>query len=357
MTLRRAVVLGAEGLIGSYVREALLADGWTVAGVSRREPAFEHQNYTPIRTDLTDPTDVQSSMEAFPSATHIFYAGFAWTDTKAEEVAVNTAMLVNGVEGVEAHSDTLEHVCLFEGGKWYGCHIGPFKTPAYEDDPRVMPPIFYYNQEDYLRHRRSEGSRWTWSALRPEGVGGVAIGTPQNFLMILVVYATICKELGIPLRFPGAPECRDALYEMTDARLLAQAALHCATTELCEDEAFNVTNGDSFRWGQMFAYVADLLDMEYAGTQTMSLVEMMSDKEPVWANMVKEHGLAEFRVEDLAFWPAGDNIFNQKWDNVRSSIKLRSTGFQQSIDSRQMVRDVVQKMVDLNLIPSIRSKA
>lgn len=353
MSNRRAVVLGAEGLIGTYVRRALLDDGWEVAGVARRPSSIEHDRYVHVTADLLDQEGATNALRAFPDATHVFYAGFGWTESKSEEVRVNLAMLVNGVEAVEASSNQLEHVCLFEGGKWYGCHIGPFKTPAREDDPRVMPPIFYYDQEDYLRSRRDEGAAWTWSALRPEGVGGVAVGTPQNFLMVLVVYAVICKELGIPLRFPGAPECRDALYEMSDARLLARAAIHTSTTDACADQAFNVTNGDSFRWGEMFPYVAELLDMPYAGTQTMSLVEMMEDKGEVWDRIVAKHDLAAHEVSDLVFWQAGDNIFNQTWDNVRSTIKLRKTGFHDCIDSREMVSDVIAEMVALRLIPPV----
>lgn len=351
MNGKRAVVLGVEGLIGSYVRAELLDAGWEVAGVARRPSSVKHDSYTHVQADLLDAESAAIAMEAFPDASHVFYAGFAWTETKAEEVTVNRAMLANGVAAVERWSPGLGHVCLFEGGKWYGCHIGPFKTPAYEDDARVMPPIFYYDQQDYLEQRQADGAAWTWSALRPEGVGGAAVGTPQNFLMILFVYAAICRELGLPLRFPGAPECRDALYEMSDARLLARAAVHTSTSPECANEAYNVTNGDSFRWGDMFVHVAELMGMEYGGIQTMSLVEMMADKEDLWEEMVRRHGLAAYRLDELVFWQAGDNIFNQTWDNVRSTIKLRNAGFADCIDSRQMVSDVLDKVVEMRLIP------
>ncbi|MGH3638659.1 MAG: SDR family oxidoreductase [Mycobacterium sp.] len=351
MTGRRAVVLGAEGIIGTYVRHALLEDGWEVAGVARRATTVDHPRYTHIRADLLQPESLREGLGAFPEATHLYHAAFVLAESRAAEVAPNLAMLVNGVSAVEATSTALEHVCLFEGGKWYGCNTGPFKTPAYEDDPRVMSPMFYYDQEDYLRRRRREGASWHWSALRPEGVGGIALGTPQNLLMVLVLYAVICRELNIPLRFPGSPECRDALYEMTDARLLARSALHTSTTETCFDEAFNVTNGDSFRWRDMFPYVASLLGMDYAGTQTLNLGEAMADKDALWDATVKRYGLAKHRLEELAAWQIGDNLFNWGWDNVRSTIKLRKTGFEDCIDSRDMVRDVIQEMVDLRLIP------
>ncbi|MFZ2082090.1 MAG: hypothetical protein WAV38_36640, partial [Xanthobacteraceae bacterium] len=49
-------------------------------------------------------------------------------------------MLVNLMDAIETASPDLVHVNLMHGTKWYGNHLGPFKTPAKEDDPRHMPP-------------------------------------------------------------------------------------------------------------------------------------------------------------------------------------------------------------------------
>lgn len=347
---RRALILGAEGLIGTYLRTELLEQGWEVVGVSRRASSLVHDRYTHISVDLLDREAAFSALSAENTVSHVFFSGFIWSDNPSDEVSKNLALLVNGVEAIEAASPGLEHVCLFEGGKWYGCHVHAFKTPAYEDDPRVMPPNFYYDQQDYLAARQDDAS-WTWSALRPEGVGGVSLGTPHNFVQVALVYAVICKELGLPLRFPGTAACRDGLYEMTDARLLARAAVHVSTTEACAGEAFNVTNGDSFRWGQMFGLIAEALKMDYAGTQTMRLVDAMADKGPLWDRIVKGHGLAQHSLDEVAFWPTGDGIFSQAWDNVRSTIKLRQTGFQDCIDSRTMVLDIMEELIERRIIP------
>ena len=88
-------------------------------------------------------------------------------------------MLVNLVESIEAISPALEHVNLVEGSKWYGNHLGPYKTPARETDARHMPPNMYYNQQDFLESRQ-HGKRWNWSAVRPHAVCGFAVGNPMN---------------------------------------------------------------------------------------------------------------------------------------------------------------------------------
>lgn len=43
------------------------------------------------------------------------------------------------IESLEKLSPGFQHVTLMQGGKAYGCHIGPFPSPAKESDPRHMP--------------------------------------------------------------------------------------------------------------------------------------------------------------------------------------------------------------------------
>jgi hypothetical protein len=101
----------------------------------------------------------------------------------------------------------------------------------------------------------------------------------------------------------------------------------------------------------MFGYIANLMKMDYVGTQTMKLTEMMADKGPLWERIVAQYDLAPYRLDELAFWEAGDGIFSQDWDNVRSIIKLRKTGFQDCIDSRDMVSDIHEEMIRRRMIP------
>ena len=79
-----------------------------------------------------------------------FYAEDA-PQSPAEETAVNLDMVRNLVEVVAPQAAGLEHVQLVHGTKWYGNNFGTFKTPAQEADPRVMPPLFYYAQYDWLK--------------------------------------------------------------------------------------------------------------------------------------------------------------------------------------------------------------
>ena len=62
------------------------------------------------------------------------------------------ALLRNFLGALEVAKITPKRRFLLQtGAKNYGIHLGPFRTPAAESDPRVtIEPNFYYPQEDML---------------------------------------------------------------------------------------------------------------------------------------------------------------------------------------------------------------
>ena len=123
---------------------------------------------------------------------------------------------------MEPFADALKHVTLYQGGQGVWLPLRPFKTPTRESDPRYLEVNFYYDQEDFLR-KRQEQSNWRWTIMRPEAVSGFAVGNPMNVPMVIAIYATISRELGIPLRFPGTPAAYSVLYQITSGEILARA--------------------------------------------------------------------------------------------------------------------------------------
>src|SRR5205807_4643462 len=103
---------------------------------------------------------------------------------------------------ISASSKKVARVVLVTGTKYYGSHLGPFRTPAKEDDPRHLGPNYYFDQIDWLAAFQ-RGQRWSWAELRPQTLCGFAPGTAMSIVPVIAVYAAICKVLGLPLRFPG----------------------------------------------------------------------------------------------------------------------------------------------------------
>ncbi|MFC9358179.1 SDR family oxidoreductase [Rhodococcus sp. NPDC057014] len=347
---RMAVVVGARGVIGGNLIEHLEATGdWEIVGLSRRGgPDTDRVRH--IAVDLLDERDAAEKLAELRDATHIFYAAYQDRSSWAELVAPNVAMLVNTVNALEPAAAGLEHISLMQGYKVYGAHLGPFKTPARESDPPHMPPEFNVDQQQFLEDRQ-RGKSWTWSAIRPSVVCGFALGNPMNLALVIAVYATMSKELGVPLRFPGRPGAYTSLIEMTDAGLLAEATVWAATTPECANQAFNINNGDLFRWDEMLPKIADFFELDVAPPLPMSMDVVMADKERVWNDLVAKHGLAPTPYSDVSSWAFGDFVFGWDYDVIADGSKARRFGFHRHVETEQMFLDIFRDLRARKIIP------
>lgn len=350
MATQTAIVAGALGIVGRALVRHLQASGeWNVVALSRRtaqlEPGVCH-----LSVDLLDADDCKAKLSEHPESTHVFFCAYAARATVAEEVAPNLAMLRNLVSALEPSAAGLAHVQLVQGSKWYGNHLGPYRTPARENDARHMPPNFYYDQQDWLQERQ-RGKRWTWSALRPHCICGYSVGSPMNHLMALSLYATISRELGLPLRFPGHAQAFGAMYQYTDARLLARAMAWVAIHSACENQAFNISNGEPDRWQNVWPELAACFGMEAGGVQQISLARMMADKEPLWLRMRQQYGLQAHTLEQLVNWSYADWAYSSTYDQVSSLAKLRQAGWNEVLDAGTMFRELVSGLVEQRIIP------
>jgi nucleoside-diphosphate-sugar epimerase len=332
---KRALILGATGVVGRNILRHLLPEAdWEIVAVSRRKPDIEGV-YLHLPVDLTDREQAMHALGRPLGITHIFYAAYIERADHAEAVIPNLAMLQNVMDAVEPVSPHLAHVNLMHGTKWYGNHLGPFKTPAKEDDPRHMPPNFYHDQQAWIEARQA-GKPWTWSSARPHAVCGFAVGNPMNLVMAIAVYATISKAIGLPLRFPGTEASYRALYQCTDSALLAKAVLWMVTSPRCANQAFNITNGDLIRWENVWPRFADYFEMQVGPRQHIQLSKMMHDKKPIWDELVARHGLMPIPYADIVRWNYGDYVFSTGYDVISSTMKAREFGFGEFLDTERM---------------------
>jgi nucleoside-diphosphate-sugar epimerase len=349
---KTVVVAGSQGVIG---RNAALhfarQPGTTVYGLSRRA-SQGIEGVREISVDLLDPGDVRAKLGGLSGATHLVFAAYIEKPTALEKSVVNVALLENTLEVLEAAAPDLEHVTLYQGGKAYGADLGPFQTPAREDDPRLMPPNFYYDQEDLLRRCQS-GKRWHFTALRPEAVCGFALGNPMNLTMVIAAYATLSKELGLPLRFPGPLPAYRALYQLTSADILARATDWAGSTPAAREQVYNITNGDYFRWENLWPRIARAFEMEVAYPVPFRLAEYMADKGPLWEEITRKHDLQPIPYEQLASWAFGDFIFHSSFDNISSTIKARRAGFHDCIDTEDMFIQFFDQLRQAKVIPTL----
>ncbi|MBD2102421.1 hypothetical protein H6F94_16285 [Leptolyngbya sp. FACHB-261] len=175
----------------------------------------------------------------------------------------------------------------------------------------------------------------------------------MNLGNLIAVYASLCKELGVPLRYPASLKAYQILANGTDATLLAKAMEWAALNEACYGELFNITNGDVFRWSQVFSQVATAFGIDCVEPQTFSLTEAMQDKGLVWEAMVQKYGLVPNSLKDLANWPFGDFIFNVENDAFFDVNKARRFGFQEmNLDTGEEIVKLIGRLKQQKIIPT-----
>lgn len=351
MSENTAVVVGANGIIGGRLVKHLSDTGrWNVVGLSRRG-GEQSARVRHVAVDLLDSEQSRQQLASLAQVTHIFYAAYQDRPTWAELVEPNVTMLRNALDAIEPVAINLRHVSLMQGYKVYGAHLGPFKSPAREEDAgRHMPPEFNVDQQRLLEERQREGT-WTWSAIRPSVVGGSALGNPMNLVTLIATYATISKQLGIPLRFPGNAGAYDSLLEMTDAGLLAEATEWAATSEAATNEAFNINNGDIFRWSEIWPMIADYFELEVMPPLPIKLSVVMADKAPLWQQIIEKNNLVNTAYEDVAAWPFGDVVFSWNYDMIADGSKMRRAGFHGGVKTSAMFFSIFDELRERRIIP------
>jgi nucleoside-diphosphate-sugar epimerase len=214
---------------------------------------------------------------------------------------------------------------------------------------------FYYSEEDLVVKRR-QGKRWTWTAVRPHSVCGYSAGNPMNLVSVLGIYGSMLRELKQPFGFPGSARCFETLFQVADADLLARAAIWVSTAEGCGDQAFNINNGDLFRWKNVWPALAGFFGLAAAGPQPYSMAQFLSDKQSLWDEMTLRHGLRPFPYARAPGWAQGDytlphSRIASEYDMISDLVKIRQHGFGEAIDSEGMFLRVLARLRDERVIP------
>ena len=327
---KTALVVGASGIVGSATAALLAKRGWTVHGLARR-PTVQ-SSVQPIAADLQD-ADATAAVLRGLNPDAVFITTWLRQDSEAENIRVNSAMVRNLLDGLPKPTSP-RHVALVTGLKHY---LGPFEaygkgtlpqTPFREDQGRLNVENFYYAQEDEV-FAAAERDGFTWSVHRPHTVIGLAIGNAMNMGTTLAAYATLCRETGHPFTFPGSAAQWSGLTDMTDAGQLARHLLWAAETPAAHNEAFNVVNGDVFRWQWMWGRIAGWFDVEAAPFDGIvrPLEHQMSDNAGLWREIAIREGLAEPDLKRLASPWHTDADLGRPIEVVTDMSKSRRLGF------------------------------
>ena len=151
--------------------------------------------------------------------------------------------------------------------------------------------------------------------------------------------------------FPGAAANYEAVTNVSDMALLADAMVWAATDAACANEAFNVVNGDQFRWRDMWPRLAAAFDMAPGPVRTTALARDMAAKAPVWDAVVARYGLEPIAFERLGDWAFIDATLRVPWHQVASTVKAHRYGFHRTVDTYEMFDALLAEYRRLRLLP------
>jgi nucleoside-diphosphate-sugar epimerase len=351
-----ALVVGVSGIVGNNLARRLIEQGWQVYGLARRPEATGIPGLRPVVADLLEPASLRAALRDL-KPTAVFITAWMRQSTEAENIRVNSAMVRNVLHAL-SDSKSVQHVALVTGLKHY---LGPFEsygkgalpaTPFREDQPRLDVDNFYYAQEDEV-FAASKRDGFGWSIHRPHTIIGYALGNAMNMGVTLAVYATMCRETGRPFLFPGSAAQWNSLTDMTDARLLARHLEWATTTPAARNHAFNVVNGDVFRWSWMWSRLADWFGLQPAPFpgEGIPLERQLADAGPIWASIADKHHLAEKDIGVLTSAWHTDADLGRPIEVVTDMSKSRKLGFLDYQATDDSFFDLFARLHEARIIP------
>jgi len=351
-----ALVVGATGITGSNLAEELIAQGFTTYGLSRN-PNFDIADLIPVKADLLDVENLTNALEQI-APTHVYFTTWMRNDTEAENIRVNSLMVRNLLE-VLSPKKSIQHVALITGLKHY---LGPFdayansgtlpETPVREEHPRLSFPNFYYAQEDEV-YAASDREGFSWSIHRPHTVIGYAVGNQMNMGTTLAVYAAICKETGRKFIWPGSAEQWNGLSDVADAKIVAKQLVWASTTETAKNKAYNIVNGDVFRWKWLWHRIANWFGVEAVGfnDEIKPLEYEMKNDQQIWKTIAEKYQLKEHNLSRLASAWHTDLDLGRPLEVMTDMTNSRNAGFTAFQNTEENFIQLFEKLRTEKIIP------
>lgn len=351
----KALVVGSTGVVGQNLANRLVAEGWTVYGLARH-PFDAVSGVLPVAADLLDKDALKTAL-ADISVSHVFFCTWSRRPTEKENCIVNSQMMANVFQSLP-HPENIEHSALVTGMKHY---LGSFEsyakgalpeTPFRETMPRLDVENFYYNQEDLLFDAAKQYG-FSWSVHRPHTIVGYAVGNVMNIATTLAVYASICRETGRPFVFPGSPMQWHGLTDVTDARQLASQVLWASTSAAGRNQAFNVVNGDVFRWKWLWPQLAKWFGIEAAPypERRSSLEQALSGDDDLWQTITRRYNLQNIGFGKLVSAWHTDADLGRPIESVTDMSKSRRARFLDYQYTPDSFFDVFERLRAEHIIP------
>jgi nucleoside-diphosphate-sugar epimerase len=228
------------------------------------------------------------------------------------------------------------------------------RVPGKEREPRIEHDNFYWLQEDWLKAQQAN-AKWAYTIWRPPVILGHALGAPMNLIPVIGAHVSLAQANGEALGWPGGP---GVPMDVVDADLLARAMLWAADADAAANETFNVSNGDVLLWENLWPAVARSFAVRLGDPAPRSVAAYLAANTDRWRELASTNSLA---VADLHTLLGDSPIYADViWNTagrapppstLLSTIKLRQAGFDECVDSEDIVLNWLKRLRKMRILP------
>jgi len=254
----RALVTGATGLVGSYIVDRLLADGWGVRALVRNPASATWLGAAGAelaRGDLADPDSLRAAMAGCDTVFHcaaLIGASGDWASFQHANIDGTRAV----VDAASAAGARLVHTSSVAV---YGSAARYRSAPTDEDTPLApLPEHSYYARskreaEQIVLDAHAMGELWA-TAIRPPMIYG------KRDRQLVPRFARVMRTGFFPL-FGGGR----SIFSLVHASAVADGAVRAARHDAAGGRAFNLANDFPVTVANMVQLGANGLDRHVRG--------------------------------------------------------------------------------------------
>ena len=70
----------------------------------------------------------------------------------------------------------------------------------------------------------------------------------------------------------------------------------------------------------------------------------MADKEPLWRDMVRRHGLPPHGLAEIAGWRSGGFAFHSDYDHTSNLTRARQAGWCEGLDTGEVLVELLRDL-------------
>lgn len=127
-----------------------------------------------------------------------------------------------------------------------------------------LEPNFYYTQEDLLAKYIKTHPETNYNVTMPQWILAAVEGTDMTIFYPLALYAALQQKMKKPLKYPGDLTSWDNNHPIATGALNSRFYEWLVLTPETAGEAFNITDGSEFTFGQLWPVLASWYSLEWS---------------------------------------------------------------------------------------------